>query len=352
MSNAKWINCDKVSGFAGGKNTRDAWGWMREIGAVMFRSELTGEDDQRKVVMEMMYGKDADDKSRKEVLGWVKKYDSAGPESQWALAVGFLSIPQQEAGVVVPADQGLLLVSGARRHFANGLAHLMMSDHEPKFLAIVSDEQDVEKQQDLGVLLNTTHKKITPVEEGRRYFELKESLGLSDKEIAARLNVYDSGGKLNVQRVGQLRKLWDGRVTDEDRAKIEAGTSTVEKVIAARVRKGGSGGDTEKKTKRDRCMKFTDLVAIYNDLEQVSALMDGVDLLTPEECVRFGMAIALFGDDKVSEKYHPKKASIRQAEESGKSQTNPEPTPDLTVTPPAGETPPAEATVPASAPAA
>ncbi len=299
---SKQVKCSEVKGFVGGDNTRDAWTWLPQVGehgAVMFRSELSvavegEEEDKRTVLFEMLFGETATDKTRKEVLNLVKEHDNDGTQkSQWALTYSILRDGQQEPSKVVVDTEGgggLLLFSGARRWFANALANILDPEHPATFLCDYSEITDAGAARNLGHALNATHKGLSVVEEGKRYAEMHDN-EMSDRQIAEHCQLFIKGtNKPNIQRVNQLRKLWSNKVTDADRAKIEAGTATVDSVIK---KAKGETSTVGKKGTRDRVMKFDKLQTIAKaDIVEKILEAEGDKLTDPKAVALYFLKVA------------------------------------------------------------
>ncbi len=296
---SKVMSCSKVIGFVGGNNTRNAWPWLAQVKAVMFRSELTGEDDTRTVIAEMILGEKATDETRKLITKWVKEYDSEGPASQWALTNSILRDGQQEPCKVTLTPEGILLFSGARRWFGNLLASVLLSSHKPEFLADPSEANEATARE-LGHILNASHKELTVIDEARQYHELKE-LGLSDRAIAERLNVFDKGGKPNVQRVGQYRKLFSPKITDAQRAKLANGTATIDSLLKIVNTKTGSAAEPSRQETRPRTMTYKALEPL-SELKTCRLIQAAKQFAgdTEEEriakAIQYGMRLALQKD--------------------------------------------------------
>lgn len=315
------IDCRKVVGFVGGTNTRDRMPSISAKGYVMFDSELRRDDsgqiekdDDRVPIYDLIYGPSSNQTSKRRVVDLVKNFESDGPDSIWALSQSIIKYGQQEPCIVQVHPEGndqYLLVGGFGRWFANVIAHLTAPSlkADDTFLARINDLSDTEESRTLSRQLNMTHRSIPHSQEGKIYLELRENRNMSLKDIAKTLGIFNRKGGYNTARIQQYITLWDKRVTDELRSKVDAGEvalyKVLEKVKAARQGEREQTGKPRRGRKNGsklRTMPYKNLIEVYNDDKVIEYFVkEKEDELSLFDAIKLGMAIAL-GKEKLPSK--------------------------------------------------
>ncbi len=303
-------SCKDVVGFVGGSNTRNRMRELSEKGFVAFPSELTKNEegnvnDDRDNLYDLVYGANADDKSKARFLKLIEDFDSVGPDSSYAIAKSFLQHGQRQQCTVRKTENDQYeLIGGYGRWLGAIVANLL----DPAFSDEISvDVMDItnDEAKRLSSVLNLTSRRLKPSDEGKIYHELRKQK-MSAKEVANHLNVVDKKGKLNTARVQLYSDLWSEHVTDKERIAVDNGTMTMEKILAKvkerRMEKTKKEGKKHRgpQAKAQKVLKYDVLMEIYKNDEVIDYFVKEKenDFNNFADAMRFGMRIAL-GQEKV-----------------------------------------------------
>jgi ParB/RepB/Spo0J family partition protein len=315
MSTQK-LKLSKITGFArdDGKNTREHFENLG-MDEVLFKTELVptydlplaegevlpeGESpkqvvDNRQVLRDLAWGDTATEETKADFVKRLRKEPAL-----WAFAQELLTDGQLQAiGVVHSTNGEYNIVWGARRFIAKTAAHIMspeISDDEIEVKVLTVDQV---KAEQFSVAENTFRKALSPVDLGRQAARLNKVAGLSYKDIASKLGLFQKSvkgqpPKPNQQQARNFALLHDDKVTDQDRQDIADGKKgytaiLVKRGLIKKVEATDGADETEAGNSKARAKAKTlgEMKELLLNTSKLTKLAESMDALEGIERVRF-----------------------------------------------------------------
>lgn len=338
------LNTIKAYAFDGGNRRGFPWKNLEET-HVLFATELRqpppppaeGEEvvefvpDKRIVLVDMVLADSANEESMKKLISLFRNKE---PET-WAIAQSICEMDVLQPIRIAKTEEGNSIVMGAHRFMGalirHALAKLAKSEDSKDTIRAEFIQGEVERLIDTSNHENIHRRPLLKSSLARQAYEY-HLRGINDQSISERLSLVNGR-----QKVAQYRKVYQWCIENNKEhflQKWDNGEATLDALLQ-RAKGDKNPKNLEKKKTRTRTLPYARAYEIYNNQQQLEALLTGKTFSNPLEAVQYGMRIVM----QCAEKANPPAATgkpVKQKKEAAPA-----------ATPEAAEVPPAPAAAPA-----